>query len=440
MVRLRGRVVDARGAVVLASTLIGSTLLASAHLTSGCAPASPRAPHGTPEGRTWVPPERPWPEGIAARSSALRSGIDRRQAPTRVGDVYVVEGDADLVGGAPDAWGLTLEAPNHLAALTAALEATLGPLPGIVLVATSFDDRGAGGAGYYEPIAHEGVGTGRAPLDRRAEFGVEARVGVANVKQLSRLPLPRRVPLVIHELAHRDLAHVAIAPRDGPGGAVVSTILGRQGAHWHATLASEGSVLEGHGLVRAGTTADGRERFRVDAVNARLSALDRYGLGLLAADAVPPTFFVADARSPRGASIPPAAQLARGSTLSGFAVPVAIEDIVAATGPRPLDPDGRLCVTAVLLTAPDQVATSTAVEAERVALADTLEAARAAYAAWTEGRGRIVDAADCVAPTPTHPPPDAGGCRTTHAAELSLLFAVGHVARRRRLDSARAAP
>jgi hypothetical protein len=395
-----------------------------------------------------VPPERPWPEGIGTvEFGAARALRGARVEPTRIGDVYVLEGTAALVGGAPGAWGLSLDAPNHLAASTAALEAALGPLPGVVLVATSFDDRGAGGAGYYEPIAHEGVGTGRAPLDRRAEFGVEARVGVANVKQLSRVPLARRVPLLVHELAHRDLAHLAIPALDAPVGPAVTTILGRQAAHWHATLASEGSVLEGHGLVRSGTTADGRERFRVDAVNARLSALDRYGLGLLAAHAVPPTFFVADARSPRGALIPPAAQLARGSTLSGFAVPVAIEDVVAATGPRSFDPDGRLCVTAVLLTAPDQAATSTAVEAERLVFAEALDGARAAYAAWTEGRGRLVDAADCATDAPSPPPIEApaapGGCQATpRAGELALLSALSGAAirRRRRLDSPRAAP
>jgi hypothetical protein len=426
---------------------------------AACAPPSPPAGAWTagapPDGRTWQPPERPWPEGPPATSprgapSPHTTRRALRSAPTRIGDVHVLEGDTALVGGAPGAWGLALDAPNHLAAITAALEATLGPLPGVVLVATSFDDRGAGGAGYYEPIAHDGVGTGRAPLDRRAEFGVEARVGVANVKQLSRLPAPRRVPLVVHELAHRDLAHLAISPLAAPAGPPVTTILGRQGAHWHAALASEGSVLEGHGLTRAGTTADGRERFRVGAVNAGLSALDRYGLGLLEAEDVPPTFFVADARSPRGAAIPPAAQLARGSTLSGFAVPITIDDVVAATGRRPLDPDGRLCVTAVLLTAPDQAATSSVVDAERAVFVEALDGARAAYAAWTSGRGRLVDAADCRAsPSPSGAPVDAPpastGCRsapTGHGGLAPIVAALALVARarRRRLDSPRGAP
>ncbi|MEQ9501918.1 MAG: hypothetical protein RIT81_33910 [Deltaproteobacteria bacterium] len=310
----------------------------------------------------------------------------------RVGELLVLEGDG-LVSGIDDAYGIRFDDEvDDLAKITARLAEEGADGEGIIVLFTTFDDLGAGGPAYYVPFFDDVAGTGDDDVDQRAAFGVERLEGIVNMKQLG----DEDEALFFHEIAHRHLAHLE-ATVGGSTAAV--TMLGRQRAHWHALLHTEGSVLGGHGFVESRPG-----RFVVQSRNERYAPLDLYGLGLADADEVPPFFFVADATTEDGAAIPAEAQLPVGTAILGRRIDVTIEDVVARVGPR--DPGvADRTLRYVVLTAPGEAAESVDLapyEAFRVAMA-------AAYVAYTDGRGSLCSRFDGCAP-PTKLPADETGC------------------------------
>lgn len=365
-----------RPPTALARCVLASALAAAfAAAFASCAPEDPAAPT-LPLSRGTHEPPAAWASAGIAVASAGRGLTERR------GEVVLVEGDGTLVSGQPGDWGLRVDAERHDVARVVARAAAAGAdVPGVVVLYTTFEDRGAGGAGYFLPIFDDTPGTGLGPVDERLAYGAQRLEGVVNLKQVDQALTIPRADLVVHELAHRHAAHLAVQPSSTTAPAIPS-LLGRQAAHWHAALHSEASLLDGYAwLERAPGLFVVVERTR------RLGSLDLYALGLLAAAEVPPFFFVAEATTLGGAPIPAAAQLAVGTEVLGVRVPLTIEDVVRALGPRPLDTRGELRVALVLLTAPGELAddpavrtTLTALEAERALL-------EGAWARATGGRG-----------------------------------------------------
>lgn len=363
------------------------------------------------------------------------------------GELGILEGDDTLVSALGAELGLVISPErNDLAQVTARYAQAFVDRPAVLLLFTTFDDQGAAGPAYYLPFAQALEGVGQAPFDQRATFGVTQLVGVANLKSPAHHQEGQLLPRVLHELAHPALAYLqAIADTS----TTPFTLLGRQGAHWHAALHTDGSVLGGHHFQE---TSPGR--FLVLGRNSGYSPLDRYGLGLLAPEAVPPFFFIAEARTEGGASIPNAAELAVGSTVLGRAVPVTIEDVLRAVGPRaPAFPAAprRLEVVLGLLTAPGESATSSRAQATRELILTLMPRVAERYALETGGVGSLCwRLRGCEPPGPIDPPPvspkaEAPGCgcraaraegssgpATERAGPMLMLLLVGAGFRRRR--------
>jgi hypothetical protein len=394
-------------------------------LVAACAPPPAAPPHrGTFEPGRWPAME-------------LRSGHSARGLVARVGEVTVLEGDDTLVSGAEGQYGLRFDdARNDLASVVARLAQEGLDRPASLVLFTTFEDHGGGGPAYFVPIQSATAGTGLGPVDQGALFGAAALKGVANMKRRAGHLAEDLEPLLVHEIAHRHLAYLSAAP--AAGSTVAPTLLGRQQAHWHAALDTQGSVLGGHGFVEASPG-----RFTVARVNDALSDLDLYGLGLLRAEEVQPTFRILDPRTEAGFSVPAEAQLAVGDVILGTREVITAAQVVAALGPRDPRDDPEARVVFALLTAPGELAAEAQAEAEAVeAVRVRLEAA---WPTWTRGRGRLcTTVAGCAAPVADggitdaaasdagveRPAPD--GCRAGPGGELGVLLLAGLGRRRRR--------
>ncbi|MBK6683495.1 MAG: hypothetical protein IPG45_03410 [Deltaproteobacteria bacterium] len=371
----------------------------------------------------------------AARTQPL--GTTASGLSVRVGEIGILEGDDTLISPLGDQYGLVIDDQrNDLAAVTRRFADTLVDREAVLLLFTTFDDRGAAGPAYYVPFYRDTEGLGVPPLDQRADFGVVHLRGVANLKSVAHHTPGRLLPRALHELAHPALAYLSAAVASST---VPIPLLGRQNAHWHAALHTEGSVLGGHGYAERGPG-----EFQVIGRNSGYSRLDRYGLGLLAPEQVPPFFFIAGARTITGATLPAAAELPLGTLVRGQKIEVKLEDVVRAVGPRsPAFPEAppRLEVVVGLLTAPGESASSTRAVAIHAELEVWLPQLAERYTEETGGVGVLclrLDGCDPVTPEPPPPPPPAEGCSCRGggpAGPSGGLFGLGLVAaalRRRR--------
>jgi hypothetical protein len=135
--------------------------------------------------------------------------------------------------------------------------------------------------------------------------------------------------VLAHEVAHRWLAYISY-PRDGKK---VDVLIGRDDSHWSFFYNSDGSFLEGNAIVRKSQNS-----FATGKPFQRYSELDLYLMGFLEPARVRESFVVEDAHqfSPdfqfSAESAPEAGVSFRGSSL-----PVRIDEVIAANGPRKPD-------------------------------------------------------------------------------------------------------
>jgi len=171
-------------------------------------------------------------------------------------------------------------------------------------------------------------------FDNSSSFGSAGRLqSFMHMGEISRYPddpydrLPGTtsanspVSLLAHEAGHRWLAFA----RFMDGGEPSTALLGRQLAHWSFFMDSDASFMEGNDWEDNG---DGT--FTTVAILERYSALDLYLMGFIPPEEVARFFLVTYPDPDRGAGSAPRT----GVTVSGEAKWVAIDDIVAAQGPR----------------------------------------------------------------------------------------------------------
>jgi len=126
--------------------------------------------------------------------------------------------------------------------------------------------------------------------------------------------------IVAHESGHRWLAH-SLALVDG---IKTEDMLGRQNSHWNFYMDSDASLLEGNDIR---DNNDGT--FTTIGAVSTYSKLDRYLMGFVGPNAVPPLFFVRlspvqdKGRAPQS-----------GVTFSGSRININMEQILQANGPR----------------------------------------------------------------------------------------------------------
>ncbi len=138
--------------------------------------------------------------------------------------------------------------------------------------------------------------------------------------------------VLAHEAGHVFLA-TPLLP-DPASGLFSFDLLGRQLAHWSYFFNSEASFLEGNRIVDHGS--GGSVRFETTDTVEGFSMLDRYLLGLVEPEAVPPSFFVRDP-SIGGANFSEAHFPLGGVFFGGERVDVSIDQIREAMGRRKPD-------------------------------------------------------------------------------------------------------
>src|SRR5262249_35030300 len=196
---------------------------------------------------------------------------------------------------------------------------------------------GSGVVAYEATVRSTGKGYGDGIYDYGAEYGSPRRLrAVLNMGPLSQYPVDpggivpgRRVsgdtPLTVlgHEAGHLYLALVSV-PDPNPN--ANPPMLGRAFVHWAFTFNSEASFLEGNRIEDRGPGAS--PRFVTTATVAGYSALDRYLMGLLPPEQVPPTFAVLNSGEANGRA-PQAGVLMTGNRLG-----ISIDEIIKTAGRR----------------------------------------------------------------------------------------------------------
>ncbi|HUG55286.1 MAG TPA: hypothetical protein VMR21_16890 [Vicinamibacteria bacterium] len=243
----------------------------------------------------------------------------------------------------------------------------------------------AGTFAFEETVRNADDGIGAGAPDRSAEYGSAGRLeSFVLMDFIGKYPddLSRRflgedsaLSVLAHEVGHRWLANARF--RDGAE--VSAELLGRDQVHWSFFADTDGSFLEGNDIE---ARADGA--FRTAGSSLRYSALDQYLMGLRTAAEVPPLFFV---RGPSGTDPNPGRTPATGVIFQGTRRDVAVEEILAALGPR--NPPGGPWPTA-FRQAFVYVAVGGPAEAAAVEKVERIRAAFPAFfAEGTEGRGAV---------------------------------------------------
>lgn len=182
--------------------------------------------------------------------------------------------------------------------------------------------------GFYVGVKNDITGVGQKLYDYSSFYGsagkLQGTIDMGNLATRISNPLDAgfedTLKLLSHELQHRWGAYVRFKDADGT---LSTALLGKDGAHWSFKLDSKASLMYGHQWRDNG---DGT----FTAVGARntLSPLDLYLMGMIDKSKVPPMLLI------ENPSIDPLKVPEPGTTITGTARYVTIEDIIAAEGER----------------------------------------------------------------------------------------------------------
>jgi uncharacterized protein (TIGR03437 family) len=192
---------------------------------------------------------------------------------------------------------------------------------------------------YEVTVRNSRSGYGDSKTDVGTQAGSQKRLqAILNMGPLSQYPkdpnakVPARLmvgdtPLTViaHETGHLFLAYASVEDQDGN-----LPMLGHQSAHWNFLFNSEASLLEGNRIRDNGAGAS--PRFQTTATVEGYAPLDQYLMGFRAAEDVPATFYVANARGVATFGLPRV-----GVTFDGDRRDVSVQDVIAAVGRRTPD-------------------------------------------------------------------------------------------------------
>jgi hypothetical protein len=210
----------------------------------------------------------------------------------------------------------------------------LDPVPGVQAFAINVknDIRGIGNPGTKgNPIFQDNAKYGSAGKLQNITFLGNLNQYPADPNQKFAGTGTSLLQILAHEVAHRWLAYVS-TPRSTQG----ASLLGRDKVHWSFFFNTEGSFLEGNQIAQESSS-----RFVTGNPFQRYSDLDLYLMGLISANAVRSSFVVQGASnfSPNFPFLPESSPESN-VHFRGNALPVEIEDIIAANGIR--KPDASL--------------------------------------------------------------------------------------------------
>jgi hypothetical protein len=330
----------------------------------------------------------------AARYRAQHPAVLAAGVVSQSGEVVLIQADDEIATFDGAGYGLV---PDGLAVVARRLIEHSGDSYHAITVWMTFDDRMSPNAEAYEvPVKNdvEGLGRQMTVRDNSGLFGSRGVLrSVLNMKTVALRAgetMQSWTPSLEtwgQESAHRWMVFMLF--RDPRTGRSSDALLGRDCAHYSRYVDTQASVQDGFAWQDNG---DGT--FTWTETAKRYSNLDLYGMGLLAADEVPP-FFLID-------NIPgyvyPASCIQYGSTVrlpqrtvSGQRVDITIDDIIAANGERKAPADQRQDYwreAEVILMAPNETPDSPRV----TALAARINRARAFWEQWsrTASRNRLV--------------------------------------------------
>lgn len=191
---------------------------------------------------------------------------------------------------------------------------------------------------FYLPVKNDVSGIGYAHTEESELFDRAPDLRLQGVAFLNDLPYWQEEQdefetAFLHEIGHRWLARVH-ASIDGED----VDLTGRDGEHWSYFFDSGGSPLEGN--VWLGGEGGAAPTAQTPAFPTRYSPFDLYLMGAYEADEVPPSRLLAPSEHdlsgcderPLGAASPP--QTCEALDVPGEFVPVDIEDVIRAEGPR----------------------------------------------------------------------------------------------------------
>jgi MYXO-CTERM domain-containing protein len=311
-----------------------------------------------------------------------------------LGEIVIVTGNTnDILLTNGSGFGLQ---QSGIQAVTQRVVAAIGDNFQAITLWMTFDDQASMTAEAYEvPVKNEVQGLGELPvMDRSGLYGSTGVLrSVLNMKTVglragetmdSWLP---SLETWGQESAHRWLVFFDfVDPRTGR---VSDALLGRQCSHYSRYVDTQGSVHDGFAW-----TDNGDGSFTWTEYSKRYGNLDLYGMGLMAADEVPP-FFLIDGID--GYTYPPTCKSYQftfrppPTTIRGTKVPLTMDDIIAANGERNVSTGERQNYwreAEVILTAPTETITSPRVQM----LVSRIEKARLFWEAWNRqaSRNRLV--------------------------------------------------
>lgn len=286
---------------------------------------------------------------------------------------------------------------------------------------TTFDFEVGPAQAFAWVVRNDVEGLGLPLFDRSAEFGsdgvLDAVIDMASIDAWVTDPTDprfhRTLSVLAHEILHRWGAYVQVQRADGSLG---YDLLGAEGSHWSFLLDTDASVLYG-----ADWHDGGDGTFTSRGVLELFSPLDLYLAGFLAAGEVPP-FFLVESAGVDASRLPEA-----GVTLSGTRREIAIEDVIAAEGPRvPAAGEApkRFRAAFALLTRPGVPVTG----AQVAAVDRVRRSIESRFAALTGGRAvlRVEPRAVPVEPPGTDAPLEPGDPRDDAASVADGLAWLRH--------------
>ncbi len=301
------------------------------------------------------------------------------------GEVVVVQGDEDIV--AASGAQLTL---RSLPALSRKVIEQFGDHFEAMTVWMTFDDPTLKGEAYETTVKNEVLGLGTPPVDLSRSYGSNGVLrSVLNMKLVglragdARSLWDRALETWGQESAHRWLMFFSIRhPRTGK---ISDALMGRDCAHYNQFVDTQASIHDGFAWT------DNRDgSFSWTERTKRYGNLDLYGMGLLAADEMPPFFIIENIPnySPPACMAYDTVRRPSGMTVMGTRLDVSIDDVVAANGERvPRAHELRQDYwreVEVILTRP----TETWRSPTPMGLADRLNKARLWWEEWNRGASR----------------------------------------------------
>lgn len=297
------------------------------------------------------------------------------------GEVVVVQGDDESIETNGSSFSI-----RSIPAITRRVIEKVGDHFHALTLWTSFDDKGNRSEAYESTVKNEVRGLGVALRDMSASYGSKGTLrSVLNMKTIALRAGDTAATWLPHlstwgqESGHRWMMFMRfIDPRTGRES---DALLGRDCGHYQKYVDTQGSVHDGYAW-----RDNGDGTFSWTEKEVRYGNLDLYGMGLLAADEVPP-FFLIDGipgyRYPScrdyGSVMRPPEKMTRGTR-----VDVGIDDVIVAMGERTpaaydaLSRQDYWREAQVVVTRPDETAGSPTPRA----LADRLARARLYWEDW----------------------------------------------------------